>query len=80
MKNPRPFTPRQQRAINALRFKPCLREEIDRITGASNGPQIISELRKKGFDIPCPRVNSIDRDGKPCRPGRYYLQSEPEHG
>lgn len=80
MKNPGLFTPRQQRAINALRLGPCLREEIDRIAGASNGPQVISELRDKGFVIPCLPEKSIDRDGKPCRPGRYYLQSEPAHG
>jgi len=80
MKNPGLFTPRQQRAINALRLKPRWREEIDRIAGASNGPQVISELRKKGFVINCIRVKSIDKDGKTCRPGRYYLQSEPKHG
>lgn len=80
MKTPGLFTPRQQRVINALRLKPYMREEIDRIAGASNGPQVISELIRKGFVINCIRVKSIDRDGKSCRPGRYYLQSEPEHG
>lgn len=73
------LTPRQQRTIEALRLKPRWREEIDRIAGASNGPQVISELRKMGFVIRCIRVDSIDRDGKPCRPGRYYLESEPNH-
>jgi len=80
MNKPRPFTPRQQRVINALRLKPCWREEVDRIAGASNSPQVISELRRRGFVIPCILVTKIDRDGKPCRPGRYYLQSEPPHG
>lgn len=73
------LTPRQLRAANALKLKPRWREEIDRIAGASNGPQVISELRRKGYGIQCIRVASIDRDGKPCRPGRYYLESEPDN-
>ena len=69
---------RQLRTVYALRLKPCWREEIDRIAGASNGPEVISQLRKLGFVIDCIRVPKLDRDGKSCRPGRYYLRSEPE--
>ena len=52
------------------------REEIDRVAGASNGPHIIMMLRTKvtghqGLEME--RVPSIDRDGKPCNPGRYRL-------
>lgn len=51
-----------------------MREEVDRIAGASNGPQVISELRTNiGLDIPCERIERTDRDGRPCRPGRYFL-------
>lgn len=72
------LTERQQRVINALRLKPCWREELDSIAGASNSPEVISQLRKLGYGIDCIRVLKIDRDGHPCRPGRYYLRSEPK--
>ena len=52
------------------------REEVDRVAGAANGPQVIMMLRKKvtghqGLEME--RVSSIDRDGKQCNPGRYRL-------
>lgn len=76
------LTTRQVRVLKAL----CLdfasqqrgisRERIDAIAGASNGPQIISELRRKGFgkdDLSCRMVDVEDRDGKTCKAGRYAL-------
>jgi hypothetical protein len=78
---PRRITPRQQRVISALwsakRWIP--REEIDRIAGASNGPQVIKELRERftGHDgIDMERIEVTDRDGKACRPGRYKLNHQ----
>lgn len=76
---PRPkFTPRQERVLGALLSTSgwVWREDIDRIAGASNGPQIIMELRRKvtGHDgIDLERVDCVDRDGRPCHPGRYRL-------
>lgn len=75
------ITPRQQRVIAALwRAKGWIsREEIDRIAGASNGPQVIKEVRERfaGLDgIDMERVAVIDRDGKACRPGRYKLNHQ----
>lgn len=72
------FTSRQSRVLSALVKSAgwISREDIDRIAGASNGPQIISELRRKvtGRDgIEVRRVDTLDRDGKPCRPGQYRL-------
>lgn len=72
------FTPRQARVLSALENTEgwVWREDIDRIAGASNGPQIIMELRRKvtGHDgIDLERVDRIDRDGRPCHPGRYRL-------
>lgn len=52
------------------------RESIDRIAGASNGPQIIKNLRQKitGHDgIKMVRFPALDRDGRPCHSGYYQL-------
>lgn len=69
------LTQRQQVCLSALRIRPIPREELDRTTGASNAPQIVFELRKMGFEIPCERVNRIDRYGQPCKPGIYSLSA-----
>lgn len=80
-KRPVRFTERQKRLLAALwKSKGWIaREDVDRIAGASNGPQVISELRERlaGRDgIDMERVEVIDRDGKPCRPGRYQLTQQ----
>lgn len=76
----KPFTPRQSRVLEALLQTEgwITRESVDRIAGASNGPQIILELRRKvtGHDgIEMRKAESRDRDGKACQPGRYRLTS-----
>ncbi|WP_143512598.1 hypothetical protein [Vreelandella utahensis] len=65
--------PRHIRLLAALIQRPLWREEADRIAGASNSPHYIQELRSLGLQIHCERVESLDRDGRPCRPGRYHL-------
>lgn len=72
------MTPRQARAIDALSSTTgwLWREQIDRIAGASNGPEIIRQLRCKltGYDgIEMEQVEITDRDGRPAKPGRYRL-------
>jgi hypothetical protein len=74
------FTPRQSRVLEALLQTDSWipRESVDRIAGASNGPQIILELRRKvtGHDgIEMQKAEATDRDGKACKPGRYRLTS-----
>ena len=34
------------------------------------------ELRRRGLEFPCVRIEAIDRDGKPCKPGVYNLTSK----
>lgn len=70
------FTERQRRGVAALLRGPVMREALDRIAGCSNGPALIAELRGMGLDVPCERVHATDRDGKPCKPGRYSLSEE----
>jgi hypothetical protein len=68
--------PRHQRALQALMRGPISRERLDRVAGVSNGPQLISDLRALGLNVGCKRVTVIDRDGRRCQPGVYYLPSE----
>lgn len=76
----KPMTPRQSRVAHALLNAPdwIAREAIDRIAGASNGPEVIRQLRHRlGYDaIEMERINTIDRDGMPTQPGRYRLTPE----
>lgn len=73
------LSPRQARVIRALLPGAWItREALDRIAGASNAPDVIMKLRGKlGHDaIDTERIDGTDRDGRPCRTGRYRL-SEP---
>ena len=72
----KPLTPRQARALQSLLHAAVMREELDRIAGASNSPEVVSQLRQKGLHIECDRVPAIDRDGRPCTPGQYRLAPE----
>lgn len=65
--------PRHLRVIQAMLLRARKREEIDGIAGASNGPELIAELRRRGLAAPCHRVPAIDRDGFPIRYGVYNL-------
>lgn len=67
--------PRHMRVILALLKRSMRREDVDRIAGCSNGPDLVSELRHRGLEIPCTRIDAFDRDGRPCRPGVYSLTS-----
>jgi hypothetical protein len=73
--SPRKFSgtdnPRHLRVIHALLTRSRRREEIDRIGGCSNGPELIAELRRRGLEIPCDRVPVVDRDGFVVRVGVY---------
>jgi len=70
--------PRTIRVIKAIWNGPVMREELDRIAGSSNSPDIVFRLRNCGKDleIPCVRIDSKDIDGKRCRPGRYEFTKE----
>jgi hypothetical protein len=63
--------PREVRIICALAHAPCTREELDRIAGASNVPDAIAALRRKGLDIPACREPVVDRDQEVVYRGRY---------
>jgi hypothetical protein len=68
--------PRHLRVIHALSSRPRTREEIDRIAGSSNGPELIAELRRRGFRIPCKKAPGIDRDGYTIKFGVYEFDDD----
>jgi hypothetical protein len=65
--------PRHLRVIMAFLVRPRPREEVDRTAGASNGPELIAELRRRGLDVPCSKTPCIDRDGFEVKRGIYYF-------
>ena len=65
--------PRQLRALTVLLRRPVPREQLDSLAGASNSPELVAELRRRGLEVPCERIRFIDRDGYTCRPGVYSL-------
>lgn len=72
-------TPRQSRLLTALLNGPVSRHNADGIAGASNSPEVVRQLRALGIRIDCERIEILDRDGLPSRPGIYHLceSSEP---
>ncbi|BEP49989.1 hypothetical protein LJR260_003686 [Variovorax paradoxus] len=69
------LNPRHLRAlIELMRGVDVRRERLDAIAGCSNGPALVAELRRRGLHIPCDcSLASVDRDGKRCWPGLYWL-------
>jgi len=65
--------PRERRALQALLVAPLSREELDKVAGASNGPALIHRLRNLGFDLPCDKLPTLDRDGAAVYRGEYCL-------
>lgn len=63
--------PREIRIICALAGGARTREELDRIAGASNVPDAIAALRRKGLEIPSSREPVRDRDSEIVYRGRY---------
>lgn len=72
--NPTDLSPRHLRIVHALQTRSRTREQIDRIAGASNGPDEVMRLREKlGIEIPCVRIPAFDRDGHGVQIGVYSL-------
>ena len=68
--------PRHLRVIQALMTRPLPREQLDAVAGASNGPELVAELRRRGLELPCCRTKKKDRDLFDCWPGVYHLTQQ----
>ncbi|TSA09628.1 MAG: hypothetical protein D4R79_13370 [Comamonadaceae bacterium] len=64
---------RHLRVIQALMTRPLPREQLDNIAGASNGPELVAELRRRGLEVECTRTKKRDRDLFDCWPGVYHF-------
>lgn len=71
--------PRHLRAIASLLTRPMPRESLDSAAGCSNAPELVAELRRRGLEVPCKRINFVDCDGFVCRPGVYFLTESDRH-
>ena len=68
--------PRHLRVIQALMTRPLPREQLDSVAGASNGPELVAELRRRGLELPCTRTKKKDRDLFDCWPGVYHFTQQ----
>lgn len=68
--------PRYLRTISLILLHPTPRKVIDWEAGCANGPDVIAQLRSLGLEVPCERIQMIDRDGKICRPGVYSFSKK----
>lgn len=68
----------ETRALQALLTGPVSREALDRITGFSNSPSLVQNLRDRGLRglLLCKRETSADATGRRVRRGVYWLSSQ----
>lgn len=77
MATPTIRTSRQRRAIQALvKYGKVTSSDLGRLTGYLNPPELVAQLRRNGWLVVCELFDVLDRDGKVCRPGRYFLKPE----
>lgn len=67
--------PRHLRAIHALMQRSRFKNDLQAITGASNTPELVAELRRRGLETPCEKVPVLDRDGLVTHPGIYSFNA-----
>jgi len=73
-----PANPRQARVLDALLTGAKLtNNDVRRIAGCLNGPDVIDRLRAQGLcavtELVMDWIKTIDRDGRRVRYGEYYL-------
>ena len=66
-------SPREFRFLQTVLHRHMTREELDAVSGASNGPEIINQLRSRGLELPCFKLGTMDRDGAWVYRGLYAL-------
>ncbi len=65
---------RQRRVLLALLDSPKTREQLDRIAGSSNSPDVVLKMRRRfGLELPCMLEKVQDRDGRSVERGIYSL-------
>jgi len=70
-------SPRQIRTLRALLGDDIRRERLDQVAGASNSPDVVASLRRRGLRIDCDTSKPVtDRDGRKAYPGIYSLHPD----
>lgn len=68
--------PRELRLLHLLLRRPSAsRDQIASEVGAINVPDLVLRVRQNGLGdhLACRRIDVIDRDGRKCYPGTYFL-------
>lgn len=68
-----PEHPAFRRLLAALFERDRARRETDDITGNVNSPDVVYQLRACGWELPCERIQVLDRDHRPVQAGRYSM-------
>lgn len=61
------------RVLSALLRGALTREQVDAISGWSNGPELMRLLKNRGLVWQCERVTVTNKDGRQTMRGLYYL-------
>lgn len=74
----KPLSGKQRRLARALldTSRGVKREDADCIARASNGPDVVFQLRKRGIEIDTELRAFVTSDGDPSRYGVYHLQQQ----
>lgn len=62
-----------RRVLNRLQYGALTREQVDAISGWSNGPELMRSLKNRGLVVECDRVPVTNKDGRQTMRGLYYL-------
>jgi len=73
--------PRRIRALIALVYRDYVsREDLDKLAGCTNSPDLVAQLKKRcGLDIQMREVHTKDRDGRSTWFGVYSLAIEDKY-
>jgi len=61
------------RVLNRLMQGPLTREQVDAVSGWSNGPELMRSLKNRGLVWVCERIETVNRDGRVTRRGLYHI-------
>lgn len=59
--------------LKLLKKKPRTRLELTQLVGQMNSPELIRQIRKRGYLIRTELIDVKDRWGKVCRTAKYFL-------
>lgn len=67
-------SPRRIRTLIALVYRDYVsRENLDRLAGCSNSPDLVFQMKRAGLPIQTREVKAKDRDGRKTHYADYYL-------